>query len=249
MNRKWRRGVIVFFAPALVACATHQVSIPTSVVFSENSVEYARALNFSVNGLPIFSDTLIAKPHRVGAHYFQVLYESARPQAAFLVGVVGENNANWSRPFATLFHWTGKGFRIGTDFLEDMLSECDVDVWRRNFGDVFGQMLACSAIGTAGMVVTVAGGFVVGTVASAPVVIEEMQRSLDPTRERLLMVMRMTYDTSGRMTSYTFELPDGWAGQQFVTSRCVYDDDETQPRECAVTSTPERITRSTGYTL
>ena len=242
--------IISLLLPALISCASHQISIAPEFIAEDQSIKFLQTLDFSSHGLPTFSEPLRMKPHHAGAHYFQVLYESSKPQAAFLVGVIGENKADWSRPFATIYNWTGKGFSVGTRFLEyTMNSGCNNGELLSSLKDIFGKLIGCSAIGVLGAVVTVAGGFVIGTFASAPVFVNEVEHSLDPSRERLLMVMRMSYDSSGRLISYTFELPDGRAGQQFITSQCAYDGAAIRPRECIVTSTPERITRSTGLGL
>jgi len=242
--------VIGILVPTLISCASNQISIAPDITSENQATKFVHSLDFSSDGLPTFSEPFRTKPRQVGTHYFQVLYENSKPQAAFLVGVAGENKADWSRPFSTIYNWTGKGFSVGVRFLEDTLnSGCNNGELERGIKDVFGKLLACSAVGVVGAVVTGTGGFVIGTFASAPVFVNELQHSLDPSRERLLMVMRMSYDISGRLTSYTFELPDGRAGQQFITSQCVYDGGATRPRECIVASTPERITRKTGLGL
>ena len=206
-------------------------------------------MNFSNDGLPTFSKLLRTKPSHTGTSYFQVLYENATPQAAYFVGVVGENEADWSRPFATIFRWTAQGMEVAASLLENTMDGCMKSQSTRKYNDLFGPLFFCSAIGTVGAAVTATGGLLIGTVASAPAFVEELQRSLDPTRERLLIVMRMNYDTVGRLRSYTFELPEGRTGQQVITSQCTYDGNSTRPRECAVSSTPEQITRRTGYGL
>ncbi len=235
---------------ALSSCASHQVTLAPEAGAGEQTVEYVKALDFTGDGLPVFTNTMYSKPRRTGAHYFQVLYEHSKPRAAYLVGVVGEDKADWSRPFATVVHWSGKGFDVGARFMDHMVNTgCDHGEWWRDVGDVFGEFVGCAAIGLFGAVVAGTGGFVIGAAASIPEFATELQHSIDPTRERLLMVMRLTYDPAGRMTSYTFELPHGRSGQQLVTTHCRYDGDAARPRDCRVESTPERITRKTGYGL
>ncbi len=249
MRVNWHCLFVVVVAPVLFACATNQVNIVSEIVPEEQSVTFMQEMNFSNDGLPVFSNLLRTKPKHTGEAYFQVLYENAKPQAAYLVGVVGENKADWSRPFATIFHWTDQGLEIAARILENTMDGCMRDQASLKYGDLFGDLFFCSAIGTVGAAVTATGSFLIGTAASAPVFVQELQRSLDPTRERLLIVMRMQYDTVGRLRSYTFELPDDRAGQQVITSQCSYDGNSTRPRECAVSSTPEQIMRRTGYGL
>ena len=249
MRIRWCCLFIVAVAQTLFACATNQVNIESENAPQENSVVFMQEMNFSNDGLPIFSKLLRTKPSHAGTSYFQVLYENTKPQAAYLVGVVGENKADWSRPFATIFRWTDRGFEVAASVLENTMDGCMQSQSSRKYSDLFGALFFCSAIGTVGAAATATGGFLIGTVASAPVFVEELQRSLDPTRERLLIVMRMNYDTVGRLKSYTFELPEGRAGQQVIMGQCDYDGNSTRPRECAVSSTPEQITRKTGYGL
>lgn len=248
LERNWRSlGV---FTIALVGCASHQVDIAPSSIPETQTVEYVHALEFTDDGLPRFVRPLDSKPRRSGAHYYQVLYENSKPRAAFLVGVVGENKADWSRPFATIYRWTGKGFDVGARFAENTMSHgCTSGERWREVGEIFLDGFVCSIVGVVGMAVSGVGGLVIGTVASVPQISQELQRSVDPTRERLLMIMRLSYDTSGRLSGYTFELPEGRGGQQLVTTRCIYDDGVTRPRHCVVESTPEQITRKTGYEL
>ena len=242
MHINWHCLFVVAVAPALFACATNQVNIASEIIPEEKSVAFMQEMNFSNDGLPTFSMLLRTKPNHVGTSYFQVLFEDTKPQAAYLVGVVGENKADWARPFATIFRWTDQGFEVASSILENTMDGCMQSQSSRKYNDLFGALFFCSAIGTVGAAATATGGLLIGTVASAPVFIQELQCSLDPTRERLLIVMRMNYDTVGRLKSYTFELPEGRAGQPVITTQCAYDGNSTRPRECAVSSTP-------GYSL
>ncbi len=201
-------------------------------------------MSFAEDGTPSFGNTLASRPKSRGDSYYHVLFDGSRPVLAVLVLVVGENRADWSQPVTTIFRWMGKGFDVGAKFAESTLKgDCVSSKDWPTIPELIFDGFVCAAIGVAGIAITTTGGFMIGSAISLPDFAAQFDRSLDPTRERIVMAVRLSYDELSRLKEYSFEIPDETAWRRVVTTRCLYPDARRLPVDCTVDSASDKASR------
>jgi hypothetical protein len=216
--------VVVFL---LNSCAANHAA---QIIKEENISEVIiHALDYNDKGLPVVGTLLSKRPNKQGEHFTIAHLNQGRLVSSYDIAVVS-GKLGYTKPFKTVYEWTGKGFTI----FPSAHIDTNTKVTTFTNEDIKHDDLTKVVVGiyVAPLAITTVGGFVVGVVDGikqtavelSKVVMDEEQlityTVFDYDEHNRLHRMRMfTQDRSTILTSTIFE----YEGLETVPARSMVE--------------------------
>jgi hypothetical protein len=219
----------------LSACATNHATIVThdSDVFEV----IVHSLEYNDKGLPVVGTPLEKRPSKPGEYFTLVQLSKGRPVMSYDVSVLSEK-PDLTKPFKTIYHWTGKGFTLykpsGFNCAEytTHLNEC--------LNPVFAVVAVVDVVGIAG---GIAGGIVVGVADGIKQTGLELSKVV-LNEEQVMTCTVFEYDKHDRLISMRMMTPD--RSTELALTRFEYEDERPTPNKAVVESPIEKKVYQVG---
>ena len=193
-----------------------------------------REITYDEKGLPLVGTPLAERPSRPGDHFTVVRLSGSRPLMSYDIAVVRQK-PDFSKPFETVYEWTGKGFQVG-------LEATGVFAQGNFHAGYYGHMdrdeaLVVTAVVFAPLTVGTVGGFVIGIADGIRQTALEMGKFVLDADEQVVTCTRYEYDLHGRLFRMRMLSPD--ESQELVRTEFVYQGYGPVPARSVVRSIPE----------
>jgi len=213
----------------LSACATNHATIVTHD--SDVSEVIVHALEYNDKGLPVVRTPLERRPSKPGEYFTLVQLSKGRPVMSYDIGVVSEK-PDLTKPFKTIYHWTGKGFTMFKP------SGFNCAEYTTNLNDcanpVFAIIAVADVVGIAG---GIAGGIVVGVADGIKQTGLELSKVV-LNEEQVITCTVFEYDKLNRLISMRMMTPD--RSTELALTRFEYEDARPTPIRSFVESPIEK---------
>ncbi len=203
----------------IAGCATKHVGQEEHATPGTRDV-VVRAIGYDDKGLLIPGTPLAERPSRPGDHFTVVRLLRDQPVISYDVVVVRQR-PDFAKPLQVVYEWTGKGFTLGANVTQAILSSGG-SVQIQGSGDglfVLAILVTPVAAGTV-------GGFIVGIADGARQTALELSKVIVPG-EQLVTFTTFEYDGLNRLVVMRMFSPDRM--QELVRTKFAYEGAGTVP--------------------
>jgi len=215
----------------LAGCGTKRVKIEDQRAAIKFHEIFVRKVEYSTKGLPFFPNQLSDRPSKTGDRFTIVQFIHDRPVTSFDIAVVGPN-PDFTRPFKVVYEWTGKGFQAGAEGTYVTLNiSSHAQIHDRNGAlIVFGIILAP-------IVVSTAGGFIIGVADGIKTAAQETGKIILGNYEQVVTYTTYAYDVRDRLFLMRMYRADA-SRKELARTEYTYTGDSAVPAKTVVTTYP-----------
>jgi len=168
-------------------------------------------LDHDVDGRPLLTEPLERRPKEAGEQFTVVHLLNGRPDVSYDVVVV--RAADFEKPLKVIYHWTGRGFRIGL--------QKSIVLLATTLGAADSRLtVAALEVVVAPMATGAATGAAIGAVISAPDMGRALAAALRGRKERLVSFTTYDYDELARLVKTRMYSGDG--RQELIRTEYLY---------------------------